>query len=82
MEPTLDRTFPQRPSAAHELCAPERSVHRCGVCGFREVRTDEVFDRGVVLLAECGRCRHRWTAQAVAVARMTPLRRREVDEAA
>lgn len=82
MEPTLDRNFPQRPSAAHELCAPERSVQRCGVCGFREVRTDEVFDRGIVLLAECGRCRHRWTTRAPAVALAVSRRRSAVDTAA
>ena len=34
---------------------------RCLVCGFTEIRTDEVVDRGVVLLAECPRCDHRWT---------------------
>jgi len=35
---------------------------RCGVCGFSEVRTDEVVDRGVLFLAECPRCDHRWTS--------------------
>jgi hypothetical protein len=40
-----------------------RSVTRCGVCGFSEVRTDEVLDRGRLLLAECPRCEHRWTAR-------------------
>jgi len=35
---------------------------RCGVCGFSEVRTDEVLDRAVVFLAECPRCDHRWTS--------------------
>jgi hypothetical protein len=38
-----------------------RTLTRCLVCGFAEVRTDEVIDRGVVLLAECPRCDHRWT---------------------
>ena len=38
-----------------------RTVTRCLVCGFTEIRTDEVVDRGVVLLAECPRCDHRWT---------------------
>jgi hypothetical protein len=33
---------------------------RCGVCGFAEVRTDEVVDQGPVFLAECPRCDHRW----------------------
>ena len=36
---------------------------RCCVCGFGEVRTDEVIDRGVLFLAECPRCEHRWTSQ-------------------
>jgi len=36
---------------------------RCCICGFSEVRTDEVLDRGVVFLAECPRCDHRWTSQ-------------------
>lgn len=74
MKPTPDRIFPECPAAAHELCSPERGVQRCHVCGFREVRTDEVIDRGVVLLAECARCRHRWTAQVAAVAVVGPLR--------
>jgi hypothetical protein len=39
-----------------------RTVHRCRVCGSAEVRTDEVVDRGLVLLAECPRCEHRSTA--------------------
>jgi hypothetical protein len=38
-----------------------RTLTRCLVCGFTEIRTDEVVDRGVVLLAECPRCDHRWT---------------------
>jgi hypothetical protein len=38
-----------------------RTMTRCLVCGFTEIRTDEVLDRGVVLLAECPRCDHRWT---------------------
>jgi hypothetical protein len=41
-----------------------RSVSHCRVCGFSEVRTDEVVDRGRVLLAECPRCEHRWTSPA------------------
>jgi hypothetical protein len=38
-----------------------RTLSRCLVCGFAEVRTDEVIDHGVVLLSECPRCEHRWT---------------------
>jgi hypothetical protein len=41
-----------------------RTVTRCRVCGSAEVRTDEVVDRGLVLLAECRRCEHRWTDAA------------------
>ncbi len=36
---------------------------RCCICGFSEVKTDEVVDRGVLFLAECPRCEHRWTSQ-------------------
>ena len=41
-----------------------RTMTRCLVCGFTEIRTDEVVDRGVVLLAECPRCDHRWTERS------------------
>jgi len=41
-----------------------RTLTRCLVCGSSEVRTDEVIDRGIVFLAECPRCEHRWTARA------------------
>jgi hypothetical protein len=40
-----------------------RTLTRCLVCGFAEVRTDEVIERGVVLLAECPRCEHRWISR-------------------
>lgn len=43
------------------MTAALRTLVRCLVCGFTEVRTDEVIDRGVVLLHECPRCDHRWT---------------------
>ncbi len=36
---------------------------RCCICGFSEVKTDEVVDRGVLFLAECPRCEYRWTSQ-------------------
>jgi hypothetical protein len=45
-----------------------RTLTRCLVCGFAEVRTDEVIDRGVVLLAECPRCEHRWIANGPPIA--------------
>jgi hypothetical protein len=46
------------------LRSAERTVTRCLVCGSSEVRTDEVVDRGFLLLAECSRCDHRWTEEA------------------
>lgn len=50
--------------------AATRTLTRCLVCGFTEVQTDQVIDRGVVLLAECPRCDHRWTERTLS----TPLR--------
>jgi hypothetical protein len=48
------------------------------VCGSSEVRTDEVVDRGLVFLAECPRCRYRWTSptplEAPASVERLPLR--------
>lgn len=65
-----------------------RTLVRCLVCGSSEVRTDEVEHRGVLLLAECPRCAHRWTEDAIpdlpAPEQLRPLvrRRREVASAA
>jgi hypothetical protein len=42
---------------------PVRTLTRCLVCGFTEVRTDEVVDRGLLFLAECPRCAFRWTSE-------------------
>lgn len=42
----------------------------CAVCGSHEVERDEVLDAGVLGLAECTRCQHRWTER--------PLRRAAV----
>jgi hypothetical protein len=47
------------------LTQPSRTLTRCLVCGSSEIRTDEVIDHGVVILAECPRCAHRWTRNAV-----------------
>jgi hypothetical protein len=44
-----------------EVASPVRSLTRCRVCGFAELRTDEVVDRATLLLAECPRCEDRWT---------------------
>jgi transcription elongation factor Elf1 len=67
----------------------ESALRCCPVCGSSEVRSDEVVDRGWVLLAECARCDRRWTASAEPgaaphVARARPARRsaREVASAA
>ncbi len=65
-----------------------RTVTRCLVCGSSEVRTDEVIDRGIVMLAECPRCEHRWTALRPAASlgqqlpKLTPTASREVATAA
>jgi transcription elongation factor Elf1 len=58
-----------------------RTLTRCLVCGFREVRTDEVLERGVLLLNECPRCDHRWTERPLAPA-ANSLRVAEAHEAA
>jgi uncharacterized Zn finger protein len=52
-----------------------RAVRRCRVCGCSEIRTDEVVEDGIVLLAECPRCGHRFT-QRVASAPARPLHAR------
>lgn len=31
----------------------------CPICGSPELRSDEVYDLGLVLLTECPRCQHR-----------------------
>jgi hypothetical protein len=51
-----------------------RTLTRCLVCGFAEVRTDEVIDRGIVFLAECPRCEHRWTKRMPLAPVRTPQR--------
>jgi hypothetical protein len=38
-----------------------RTLHRCPVCAFSEVVTDQVVEGGVLALAACPRCDHRWT---------------------
>jgi hypothetical protein len=56
------------PVHLHELARPLRTLSCCLLCGFREVRTDEVLEHGVLILAECPRCRHRWTERPLPVA--------------
>jgi len=46
---------------APALSPVDRTRLRCRACGFGEVRTDEVLERGWVLLAECPHCDHRFT---------------------
>ncbi len=53
--------------------ASPRRVERCTVCGFAEVRTDEVA-YGPTLLAECPQCEHRWTAPLARPAETPPIR--------
>ena len=59
-----------------------RTMTRCLVCGFTEIRTDEVVDRGVVLLAECPRCDHRWTERPTAWVAPASVQRAEESSAA
>ena len=54
-----------------------RTLTRCLVCGYAEVRTDEVIDRGLVLLHECPHCEHRWTRRLENAAVVVPARRPE-----
>ncbi len=44
--------------------AAARLLTRCRICGFSEIRTDEVVDRAPLLVAECPRCEHRFTRRA------------------
>jgi hypothetical protein len=60
---------------------PQCRVSPCRVCGFSEVRTDEVVDRGAVLLAECPRCEHRWTQPASGPFVVRPPARRAAEVA-
>ena len=52
---------------------PESSVTRCRVCGFTEVRTDEVAELNL-MLAECPRCDHRWTGRFPVAPRLVRVR--------
>jgi hypothetical protein len=38
-----------------------RTRRGCAVCGSHEIERDEVLDAGVLGLAQCVRCEHRWT---------------------
>lgn len=54
------------PARAFECDAPAAAAAgpRCAVCHGSDVLLDEVLDDGVLLLAECRRCEHRWTSRA------------------
>jgi hypothetical protein len=54
--------------------AIHRTLTRCLVCGFAELRTDEVVAHGHVLLAECPRCEHRFTVPVAEPARALRVR--------
>ena len=41
----------------------------CPVCGCGELRNDEVFDRGALLLTECPRCEFRRVERGAGLAR-------------
>jgi hypothetical protein len=71
-----------RPAREVAMRAPLRTLRRCLVCGFTEIVTDEVVDRGIVLLAECLRCEHRWTERAPAPAPLRVARLRADEELA
>jgi hypothetical protein len=58
----------ERSARIHTLPSALRTLTRCLVCGSREVRTDEVLERGILLLNECSRCDHRWTERPLAPA--------------
>ena len=57
----------------------ERTSTRCLVCGSGEVGTDEVIDRGLVFLAECPRCEHRWTQARALSGSVRPVARGRLD---
>jgi hypothetical protein len=72
-EPSMIATnLERRGSRVHTLARALRTLRRCLVCGFSEVRTDEVIERGVLLLHECPRCDHRWTERGLAPAASAP----------
>jgi len=60
-----------------------RTRRACRVCGGHEVSLDEVFEAGVLGLAECERCGHLWTERPLlAVPRALAGVESEVAEAA
>jgi hypothetical protein len=45
------------------------ALSHCPVCGCGELRSDEVQDRGVLLLTECPRCEFRMAERGAGLAR-------------
>jgi hypothetical protein len=55
----------------------------CRLCGSQQLDLDEVLDAGVLRLATCERCGHRWTERPLlAVSRPLEWADAEVAEAA
>ncbi len=55
----------------------------CRLCGSHEIDVDEVLDAGLLRLAACVRCGHRWTERPlVAVSRLLEGADAEAAEAA
>jgi hypothetical protein len=52
----------------------------CRLCGSQEIDADEVLDGGVLRLAACQRCGHRWTERPL-LAVTRPLERAETEVA-
>ncbi len=46
-----------------QLCFPNIEILHCEVCGSADMEVDEVQSGGRLLLAECGRCDHRFTGR-------------------
>jgi len=69
---TTSQRRPRAGARVRTLTRALRTLTRCLVCGSREVRTDEVLERGVLLLNECPRCDHRWTERPLAPAASAP----------
>jgi hypothetical protein len=60
-----------------------RTEPACRLCGAPDVDVDEVLEAGVLCLAECRRCDHRWTERPLyALTRQLEWAEPEVAEAA
>ena len=46
-----------------QLSLPSFEAAHCQVCGSSDLQVDEVQSGGRLLLAECGRCDHRWVGR-------------------